>query len=189
MRSVVSRLARLERLNRLSTAPQRIRIQYGYLTTLPDDYIGPRHVVTVKQIPPEELPPTERANPWLEWEARRGPGPAEDADRLRDEQIIRVSYWKGRGRLAANGNRGPHPRMERATVRYRYVSLSSQPLLRLCSIMRYYEIGESTTDSLVIGVAAVQRRIHSSCCARRHQSSFLLRRLQRAEKASRRATL
>ena len=49
MRSVVSRLARLERLNRLSTAPQRLRIQYGYLKTLPDDYIGPRHVVTVKQ--------------------------------------------------------------------------------------------------------------------------------------------
>ena len=31
------------------TAPQRLRIQYGYLKTLPDDYIGPRHVVTVKQ--------------------------------------------------------------------------------------------------------------------------------------------
>jgi hypothetical protein len=52
VRSVVSRLARLERLNRLSTAPQRLRIQYGYLKTLPDDYIGPRHVVTVKQLPP-----------------------------------------------------------------------------------------------------------------------------------------
>ena len=49
MRSAISRLARLERLNRLSTAPQRLRIQYGYLKTLPDDYIGPRHVVTVKQ--------------------------------------------------------------------------------------------------------------------------------------------
>jgi hypothetical protein len=47
VRSVVSRLARLERLNRLSTAPQRLRIQYGYLKTLPEDYAGPRHVVTV----------------------------------------------------------------------------------------------------------------------------------------------
>jgi hypothetical protein len=42
MRSVVSRLARLEQLNRLSTAPKRLRIQYGYLKTLPDDYSGPR---------------------------------------------------------------------------------------------------------------------------------------------------
>jgi hypothetical protein len=37
MRSVVSSLARLERCNRLSTAPRRLRIQYGYLQTLPDD--------------------------------------------------------------------------------------------------------------------------------------------------------
>ena len=54
MRSLVSRLARLERLNRLSTAPKRLRIQYGYLKTLPEDYTGPRHVVTVKQLPPVE---------------------------------------------------------------------------------------------------------------------------------------
>ena len=59
VRSVVSRLARLERLNRLSTAPQRFRIKYGYLKTLPDDYIGPRHVVTVRQ-----LPPVERGEDW-----------------------------------------------------------------------------------------------------------------------------
>jgi hypothetical protein len=52
MRSVTSRLARLEQLSRLGTAPQRLRIQYGYLTTLPDDYIGPRHVVTVRRLPP-----------------------------------------------------------------------------------------------------------------------------------------
>src|ERR1035437_1142860 len=78
VRSVVSRLARLEQLNRLSTAPKRLRIQYGYLKTLPDDYIGPRHVVAVKQIPPEELPPTERAKPWFEWEERPGPERSEE---------------------------------------------------------------------------------------------------------------
>ena len=53
MRSVVSRLARLEQLSRLSTVPRRLRIQYGYLKTLPD-YTGPRPVVTVKQLPPVE---------------------------------------------------------------------------------------------------------------------------------------
>jgi len=77
MRSVVSRLARLEQLNRLSTAPKRLRIQYGYLTTLPDDYIGPRHTVTVKQ-----LPPGPGGEDRYEWEERPGPGPAEDADRF-----------------------------------------------------------------------------------------------------------
>jgi len=52
MRSVVSRLARLEQRNRLSTTPPRMRIQYGYLKTLPDDYTGPRYAVTAKQLPP-----------------------------------------------------------------------------------------------------------------------------------------
>ncbi len=40
MRSVVSRLARLEQLNRLHTGPKRTRIERGYLKKLPDDYIG-----------------------------------------------------------------------------------------------------------------------------------------------------
>jgi hypothetical protein len=92
MRHLVSRLARLERLNRLSTAPQRLRIQYGYLKTLPDDYIGPRHVVTVKQIPPEELPPSSRAEAWFEWEERPGPEPASNATGPNDEVLVRVSY-------------------------------------------------------------------------------------------------
>jgi hypothetical protein len=87
MRSVVSRLARLEQLNRLSTAPRRLRIQYGHLKTLPDDYTGSRHVVTVKQ-----LPSGRDGEEWYEWEERPGPGPPEDADGLSDEQIIRVNY-------------------------------------------------------------------------------------------------
>jgi hypothetical protein len=88
MRSVVSRLARLERLSRLSTAPQRLRIQYGYLTTLPDDYTGPRHVVTMKQ-----LPPVERGEDWFEWEERPGPEPASSRrpDRYRYERTTSSS--------------------------------------------------------------------------------------------------
>src|ERR1019366_8310102 len=54
VRSVVSRLARLERLNRMSTAPSRLRVQYGYMKTLPDDYTGPRHTVTVSRL---QMPP------------------------------------------------------------------------------------------------------------------------------------
>jgi|HubBroStandDraft_6_1064221.scaffolds.fasta_scaffold2427361_1 hypothetical protein len=87
MRSVVSRLARLEQLNRLSTAPRRFRIQYGHLKTLPDDYTGSRHVVTVKQ-----LPPGREGEDWYEWEERPGPEPASNATGPDDEQIIQVRY-------------------------------------------------------------------------------------------------
>jgi hypothetical protein len=92
---VVSRLARLERLNRLSTAPQRIRVQYGYLKTLPDDYTGPRHVVTVRQLPPG--PGASSAEDWFEWEERPGPRPADEADRFTNEQIIQVCYVEKHG--------------------------------------------------------------------------------------------
>jgi hypothetical protein len=96
VRSVVSRLARLERLNPLSTAPQRLRIQYGYLKKLPDDYTGPRHTVTVRRLPPR--PGAYSGEPWFEWEERPGPGPAEDADRFSNEQIVRVCYVKGKAK-------------------------------------------------------------------------------------------
>ena len=45
-----SALPASERENRRQAAPQRLRIEYGYLTTLPDDYTGLRHVVTVQQL-------------------------------------------------------------------------------------------------------------------------------------------
>ena len=90
MRSVVSRLARLERLDRLRTAPQRVRIQYGYLKTLPDDYAGPRHTVTVRRLPPE--PGAYSGEDWFEWEERPGPEPASPASRPNDEILLQVSY-------------------------------------------------------------------------------------------------
>jgi hypothetical protein len=64
-----------------------LRIQYGYLRTLPDDYTGPRHTVTMKQ-----LPPGRDGEEWYEWEERPGPVPANDADRYSDDQIIHVRY-------------------------------------------------------------------------------------------------
>ena len=88
MRSVVSRLARLERLNRLSSAPQRLRIQYGYLKTLPDHYIGPRHTVTVKQLTPG--PGAYSSEDWFEWEERPGPEPASDATGPNDGVLAHV---------------------------------------------------------------------------------------------------
>jgi hypothetical protein len=96
MRSVVSRLARLERFNRLSIAPRRLRIEYGYLRTLPDDFTGPRHIVTVRQLPPG--PGACSGEDWFDWEEQPGPGPLEDADRLNDEQVVRVSYVEGKAK-------------------------------------------------------------------------------------------
>jgi hypothetical protein len=90
VRSVVSRLARLERLNRLSTGPQRLRIQYGYLKKLPDDYTGPRHVVTVRQLPPG--PGAYSGEDWFEWEERPGPEPASNATSPNDVLLVRVCY-------------------------------------------------------------------------------------------------
>ena len=87
MRSVVSRLARLEQLNRISTAPQRLRIQYCYLKTLPDDYMGPRHIVTVSQ-----LPAGSGGEEWFEWEERPGPGPGVGATGPSNEILIQVCY-------------------------------------------------------------------------------------------------
>jgi hypothetical protein len=46
----------------------------------------------VKQIPPEELPPAERAKPWFEWEERPGPEPATTASRPNDEILVQVHY-------------------------------------------------------------------------------------------------
>ena len=97
MRSVVSRLARLERLNRMSTAPLRFRIQYGYLKTLPDDYIGPRHIVTVKQLPPG--PGAYSGEDWFEWEERPGTEPASNATGRDDVFLVRVCYVERKGPL------------------------------------------------------------------------------------------
>ena len=93
MRSVTSRLARLERLDRLSTAPRRFRVQWGYLKTLPDDYVGPRHVATVRQ-----LPPVERGEGWYEWEERPGPEPVSNATGPDDEILVQVHYVEGKAK-------------------------------------------------------------------------------------------
>jgi hypothetical protein len=99
MRSVVSRLARLERQQANTSGARRIVIQYGYLKELPAGYSGPRHVVTIRQIPPDELSPAARADNWFEWEERPGPEPAELADHRCDEQIISVCYVERNGLL------------------------------------------------------------------------------------------
>ena len=96
MRSMVSRLSRLERVTQESTGPRRFRIQYGYLKTLPADYAGPRHVVTVRQLPPG--PGAYTGEDWLDWEERPGPEPpANAADPA--ETIIHVCYVEAKPKV------------------------------------------------------------------------------------------
>ena len=64
MRSLVSRLKRLEQIERKVARP-RFVIHSGYLKTLPSDYVGPRHQITVRQIPQEELPPSSLRAGWV----------------------------------------------------------------------------------------------------------------------------
>jgi len=103
VKAIASRLARLERENRRQTAPQRLRIEYGYLATLPDDCSGPRHVVTLQQLPPET--PGED---WFEWEERPGPEPASNTTGASGEGFdigsIGVSYCQPGHRTLARRN-------------------------------------------------------------------------------------
>ena len=64
-------LTRLERLE-AALAPQLVSlVRYGWLATLPADYVEERHVVTVKRVPTGS-PHFE----WCEWEERPGPAPS-----------------------------------------------------------------------------------------------------------------
>jgi len=96
MRAIAKRLRRLEDRFGQASGPRRMVVQYGYLKRLPDDYTGPRHVVTVRQIPPEELSPAERTDNWFEWEERPGPEPASNAAGPNDEIVVRVHYVEGK---------------------------------------------------------------------------------------------
>jgi hypothetical protein len=79
MRSLLTRLKRLEHVRAAERLPQ-IEVQIGhYVKQLPPEYVGERHVVTVDQLPDGEY----------QWEERPGPAPAnEDDDDTRT--IIRV---------------------------------------------------------------------------------------------------
>lgn len=73
----------------MSTAPRGLRIQYGYLQTLPDDYTGPRHVATVRQLTPG--PGAYSGEDWFEWEERAGVEPLSMAS-PNDDLVVRVCY-------------------------------------------------------------------------------------------------
>ena len=87
MRAISRRLCRLENRNALSTAAQAPPDSVHYLKTLPDDYTGPRHTVTVQQLAADS-----EGHDWFEWEERPGRAPAANAIGSSDEVLIRVCY-------------------------------------------------------------------------------------------------
>ena len=69
MRSLLTRLKRLERVRAAERLPQ-FEVQIGYLIKLPPEHVGERHVVTVGQLPDGKY----------QWEERPGPAPAIEDD-------------------------------------------------------------------------------------------------------------
>ena len=70
------RAALRSRLERLEVRVEPKKPQFfrsGYLKTLPADYVGERHVVTVKRKPAEAPGEVE----WCEFEERPGPAPVD----------------------------------------------------------------------------------------------------------------
>ena len=71
------RMNLLSRLKKLDArfAPNRPMptFRYGWLTTLPEDFTGERHVAVVTKPPANSVP----GEPW-QFEERQGPGPDED---------------------------------------------------------------------------------------------------------------
>ena len=97
MRALVSRLARLEQQGRLRRRHQSVKLQFGHLKQLPADYIGERHVVVVRQIPPQS--PGED---WYEFEERPGRAVAVTPSES-DDLIIQVHYVESMAGLQVGG--------------------------------------------------------------------------------------
>jgi hypothetical protein len=64
-------LTRLDRLEAALAVKQVGMISYGWLNTLPANYVGERHIVIVSR-EPTISPRLE----WCEWEERPGPAPS-----------------------------------------------------------------------------------------------------------------
>lgn len=84
MKAIVRRLRRLEGQFG-PPADRRIVVQHGYLKELPASDTGERHIVVVRQLPPDA-----NGHDWYEWEERPGPDPAGEANP--NVLLIRACY-------------------------------------------------------------------------------------------------
>ena len=74
-------LARLERLEAILAVQQVRKFCYGWITPLPDDYVGERHVVTISR---EQWSPRIE---WCQWEEREGPAPPDADDVIPNDTV------------------------------------------------------------------------------------------------------
>jgi hypothetical protein len=91
MRSLLTRLKRLENVRAAERQPH-FEVQIGhYVKRLPSEYTGERHVVTVGRLPDGEY----------QWEERPGPAPANEDDGDA-RTIIRVVFVEAKDGLAGS---------------------------------------------------------------------------------------
>jgi hypothetical protein len=62
-------LSRLERLEVRTVSSHRVKVRFGKLRQLPEDYKGERHVIVAKQLP------SRNGQEWVEFEEVPGPDP------------------------------------------------------------------------------------------------------------------
>ena len=62
-------LSRLERLEVRTVGLRRVKVRFGKLRQLPEDYKGERHVIVAKQLP------SRNGQEWVEFEEVAGPDP------------------------------------------------------------------------------------------------------------------
>jgi hypothetical protein len=83
MRSLLTRLKRLEEVRAGEQRHRPLQLEFGYLKELPPEYAGPRHTATVGRF----------ANGYFKWEERPGPPPPGQDD-LRIGNTMRLSLCK-----------------------------------------------------------------------------------------------
>jgi hypothetical protein len=79
MRSLLTRLKRLEDVRAGEQRHCPLQLEFGYLKKLPPEYTGPRHTATVGQLP----------NGHFLWEERAGSAPPDQND-PNDRHIMRI---------------------------------------------------------------------------------------------------
>jgi hypothetical protein len=95
MRSLITRVKRLEQVHVAEQQDGRLVVEYGYVVKkLPPDYSGPRHLVTVGRLP----------NGWHEWEERPEAPPDDRANTGR--QRLHVVFVPGPARDGAEHTAG-----------------------------------------------------------------------------------
>jgi hypothetical protein len=92
VKSLLTRLKRLEQVRDLDSGKRRLKVQLGYMKKLPPEYTGERHIVTVGQLP----------NGHYQWEERRGPAPRGNEDGSDGRRLLRVVFVQPKNLVQEN---------------------------------------------------------------------------------------